>query len=467
METIVLLISVVILTLSIFIFFKKNNPKNLLTEQDNNKEREQFKYQLGQALGKIELLEQEKNYTFKNFQDEKNNLQKQLAEEREKTAQANQQLESSRAYFKAQREKIADLENFYQKAKIEFENVSNKLLDEKTAKFTEQNRLNLDGILNPLKEKIKDFEEKVDKTYRAEAEERNVLKGSIQQLFDMNQKISQEAHNLTKALKGDTKKQGNWGELILERVLESSGLVNGENYTTQGKELQLTNDDGKRFKPDVVIHLPDSKDIVIDSKVSLTAYEKLVNEDNDEQKEVYLKQHIESIKNHVKELASKSYEDLRRKDGSKLDSPDFVLLFMPIESSFSIALRYENELFDYAWSKKIVIVTPTTLLATLKTVESIWRQDKQTKNALKIAEQAGTLYEKFANFVEDLDKVGNSLDKAQEHYGNAMKKLTTGRGNLVVSTEKLKELGAKTRKQIDNKYVEDADTINNNPLLSQ
>lgn len=337
----------------------------------------------------------------------------------------------------AQKKELEELQSRFTK---EFENLANKILDEKSQKFTEQNKINLDSILNPLKEKIKDFELKVENSYKAEAAERNSLKGEIKNLVELNKQISEEANNLAKALKGDTKKQGNWGEMILEKILERSGLVKDREYKTQ---VSTKNESGDRQQPDVVLFLPDNKHIIIDAKVSLVAYEQFVNAASDEEREGFIKDHIASVKNHIKILSEKSYQS-----SADFFSPDFVLLFMPIESSFSIAVQADQELFSYAWDKKIVIVSPSTLLATLLTISSLWKQERQTRNALEIAEQGGKLYDKFVAFVEDLTAVGKKMDDAKANYVEAMKKLSEGRGNLVSSTEKLKILGAKNSKQI-------------------
>jgi DNA recombination protein RmuC len=343
-------------------------------------------------------------------------------------------------------EQKAELTEIQQKFKTEFENLASKILEEKTQKFTEQNKNNLDIILNPLKEQIKEFGDKVDKTYKAEAAERNSLKGEIKSLVDLNKQISQEANNLAKALKGDTKKQGNWGEIILEKVLERSGLQKDVEYKTQVSTL---NDEGKRIQPDVVVFLPENKHIIIDSKVSLVAYEAFVNASSEEEKAQYISEHIGSVKSHIKGLSEKKYQH-----SEEFSSPDFVLLFMPIESSFSLAIQADNEIFGYAWERNIVIVSPTTLLATLRTISSLWKQERQTKNTLEIAKQGGALYDKFVGFTEDLVAIGKSMDSAKLSYEAAMKKISTGTGNLIKRTEELKKLGAKATKSISQPLIE-------------
>ena len=298
----------------------------------------------------------------------------------------------------------------------------------------------IDELVTPLRTKIKDFEQKVDEVYRTEAAERNSLRGEIKSLVELNQQISKEASNLVLALKGDTKKQGNWGELICEKVLEFSGLRKGIEYKIQES---IEDDDGRRKQPDVIVYLPENKHIIIDSKVSLVAYDRYISAQTDGEHDLALIEHIASVKRHVKELSDKEYSSL-----PLLDSPDFTLLFMPIESSFGLAIQADNELFTYAWDRKIIIVSPSTLLATLRTISSIWKQERQTKNALEIADRAGKMYDKFVGFIEDLIIVGKRMGEAKSGYDDAMKKLSSGPGNLVRQSEQLKEMGAKATKQL-------------------
>lgn len=332
--------------------------------------------------------------------------------------------------------------------KERFENIANKILDEKSQKFIETNRTNLDVILNPLKEKITNFEQKVEQTYTNEAKERHSLKDEVKNLVELNTKLNTEAQNLTRALKGDRKKQGNWGELMLDNILESSGLREGMEYE---KQYTTTNDESQRIYPDFVVKLPEHKHLIIDSKVSLVAYERFVNTEDAETQQSAINEHIISVKNHVRDLSDKNYF----KAGG-LNSPDFVLLFMPIESSFAAAIEADADLFNFAWEKKIVIVSPSTLLATLKTVASLWRLEKQNLNAAKIASEAGGLYDKFNGLVEELKKLGNQINTVQGTYKDAFSKLSTGNGNLVSKVQKIKLLGAKTSKQIDLNLVNEA-----------
>lgn len=372
------------------------------------------------------------------------NLDRLLSEERLKVVQLTTEVASKQGVINNYQERLdnqkVEVEGLYSKFKTEFENLSSKILDEKSQKFVDQNRSNLAVILDPLREKLKEFEEKVDMTYKVEAAERNTLKGEIKNLIELNRQISDDANNLARALKGDTKKQGNWGEVILERILERSGLTKGSEYVMQ---YSTTNEEGRRIQPDAVINLPDNKHIVIDSKVSMVAYDAMVNAENDIDRERSLKEHLISVRNHIKNLSEKNYQN-----SEGLSSPDFVLLFMPIESSFGIAVQADVELFTFAWDKKIVIVSPSTLLATLKTVSSIWKHEKQTRNAIEIAQKGGALYDKFKNFVDDLVDVGQKMDASKKSYTEAMNKLVDGSGNIVKRVEELKKLGAKSTKEI-------------------
>ncbi len=391
------------------------------------------------------------NETIYYLKEEKLKLEDELSDLRERFNDERSNLVRAEANVTAYKDKLAQqqksIEELQQKFTLEFSNIANKILDEKSAKFTLQNQTNLDNILNPLKANIKSFEEKVDKVYKVEALERSELKGVIFQLMDQSKQIQTDANNLTKALKGDNKKQGNWGEVILERVLESSGLVIDREYRTQ---TSLNNADGARLQPDVVIDLPDHKNLIVDAKISLVAYEKMVSAESEEEKITFLKQHIASVKAHIDGLASKNYQNLYQ-----INSPDFVLLFMPIESTFSITIQADTELFNYAWNKKVVIVSPTTLLATLRTIASIWKVDRQNKNVFEIAEEAGALYDKFVGFLEDMDKIGKHIGMTQKAHEDAFKKLQYGSGNLIGKVEKIKKLGAKTKstKQIDSKFL--------------
>jgi len=401
-----------------------------------------------QPLLEMKEAEHQKSLTWlkedkQRLEDELNDLRNSFIEERGKVIKAEEMLHAQRHRQAEQEHYIAELQ---QRFKVEFENIANKVLEEKTAKFTEQNRSNMDTILHPLKENIRAFEEKVEKVYKAESDERNVLKGVITQLMTQSKQIQEEANNLTRALKGDTKKQGNWGEVILERVLERSGLVKDREYRIQTSMNALG---GSRMQPDVIIDLPDDKHLIVDAKVSLVAYERFVNAATDEEREIYVKQHLLSIKTHIQGLSGKNYQELYQ-----INSPDFVLLFIPIESSFGIAVQQDAELFNYAWERKVVMVSPSTLLATLRTISSLWKQERQNRNVLEIARLSGSMYDKFVGFLQDMESIGRNIRQSQDAYEKALNKLSTGAGNLSSTSEKIKKLGAKATKQIDTRFLD-------------
>lgn len=431
MEAYLIPLMIIILVLIIISFFKKpagGNHANALLEI---KEQEHQKA--------LNWLKEEKQ----KLEDELTDLRAVFMAERSKVIKSEENLIAQQQKYQEQEKYINELQ---QRFKLEFENIANKILDDKSEKFSLQNRTNMDNILNPLKENIKAFEEKVDKVYKAESDERNVLKGVISQLMDQSKQIQEDANNLTRALKGDNKKQGNWGEVILERVLERSGLIKDREYRIQ---TSLSSSEGSRMQPDVIIDLPDDKHIVIDSKVSLMAYERFVNSDTEEDKELQVKQHLLSIKNHIQGLSGKNYQELYQ-----INSPDFVLLFIPIESSFGIAVQKDAELFNYAWDRRVVIVSPSTLLATLRTIASIWKQERQNRNVLEIARLSGSMYDKFVGFLADMEGIGRNIKLSQDAYDKALNKLSTGSGNLSNTADKIKKLGAKATKQIDTKFLD-------------
>ena len=331
----------------------------------------------------------------------------------------------------------------------EFENLANRIFDDKSQKFTEQNKNNIGELLNPLGEKIKDFEKKVNDVYISEGKERASLKNQLEMLQQLNQQMSKEANNLTKALKGENKTQGNWGEFILESVLEKSGLVKGSEYKIQES---YTNEEGKRLQPDVIINLPENKTLIIDSKVSLNAYERFSSAESDDERLQAAKEHILSLRTHLKGLSGKSYQNIHQ-----IQSLDFVLLFIPIEPAFALAVQSDAGLFNDAFEKNIVIVSPTTLLATLRTVASIWRNEKQSANAIDIAKKAGDLYDKFEGFIKDLIEVGKKIDQTKANYSDAMNKLVDGKGNIINRFEELRKLGAKADKQLPQSLVDRAE----------
>jgi DNA recombination protein RmuC len=451
---VLIIVAIVILLIAVFLFVKKPKAIDAVSADELvrlKNENDTLKISLAKAEERSIGLSGERDKADRLLQEERIrydaaliNLNQELVTEKNRMAKAEES-------FKAQRERLTEqeksIQEIQQKFQLEFQNVANKLLDEKSQKFVETNRANLDVLLNPLKENIKAFEDKVEKVYKAESDERNVLRGEITKLMDLNKLISTEAQNLTKALKGDNKKQGNWGEVILERVLERSGLVKDQEYHLQSS---LTSADGNRLQPDAIINLPDDKHLIIDSKVSLIAYEKLVNCETEEERKLFSIEHVKSIRAHVMGLSAKNYHDLYQ-----INSPDFVLLFIPIESSFSFAVQIDAELFSDAWDKRVVIVSPSTLLATLRTIASIWKQERQNRNVLEIARLSGALYDKFVGFVGDMESIGKNIKQSQSAYDNAISKLTEGNGNLTKTAEKIKGLGAKANKQLDQKYIGD------------
>jgi DNA recombination protein RmuC len=337
-------------------------------------------------------------------------------------------------------EKLTLLKEAREQLKMEFQNLANKIFEDKSQKFTDQNKENLEGVLKPMREQLLDFKKKVEDVYDKESKDRVSLLHEIIHLKTLNERISEDAVNLTNALKGQSKTRGSWGEMILERVLEESGLQKGREYEVQA---MYASEQGQRRHPDVIVHLPEGKDIVIDSKVSLTAYEKYCTADTDDKRDKRLKEHILSVRTHIKALSEKRYEEL---EGIK--TLDFVLMFLPIEGAFWTAIESEQSLFNEAFDKNIMLVSPSTLLATLRIINNIWRYEDQNKNALVIAKKAGDLYDKFVGFVEALDDVGQKIDKARESYQTARNRLTDGRGNLVRRSLELRQLGVKAQKEL-------------------
>lgn len=341
-----------------------------------------------------------------------------------------------------------EVEQLQKKFSEQFEGIANRLFIENSQRIQDQHREKLDTVLNPLKEKIEKFEKKVEETHRESIRENQSLKEQITTLQKLNMSIGEDAKNLTSALKGQTKTQGNWGEFILEKVLERSGLVRGREYEIQ---VSLTTEDGKRYQPDVIINLPEGKHIVIDAKVSLKAYEEYYNTEDETRRQQLLDEHLRSMRNHIKELSSKNYQNIY-----SLKSLDFVLLFVPVEPAFTTAVERDINLFNDAFEKNIIIVSTSTLLATLRTIANIWRQEYTNKNAIEIARQTGDLYDKFVSFTDDLIKIGKTIDSSKELYTEAMKKLATGNGNVVKRVEKIRELGIKTTKNLPQGLIDRA-----------
>ena len=409
----------------------------------NDRKIEQLKSDKTKLEAALEIIKLE--------QDKKEERLSKIQEENLKLNRENSSLKSDYTNLQekllTQKKELEELQKKFQDA---FENLANRIFEEKTSKFTEKNKLNLEEILTPLKEKIREFEAKVEDTHKKNLVSNSALIEQIKSLEKLNKQISDDAENLTKALKGDVKVQGNWGEVILKRLLEESGLREGIEYYSQGKNLNLKSEQGLPSRPDIVVKLPDNKHIIIDSKVSLVAYERLIRVEDEESKERLRKELERSIKSHIDNLHKKHYQQLEG-----LNTPDFVFLFMPIEASFTIALHPDSSLFRDALEKNIIIVGPSGLLATLRTIESIWKQENQTKNALEIARQSGNLYDAFSRLLEDIEKIGVNIKRADDSYRSALKRIKTGRGNLVSRVENLKRLGAKTSKEIPEKFKGD------------
>lgn len=420
--------------------------KSKLQKQRADFEREKLISEQNFLQGKFNLEKEKSLFEDRNLSllKEKEELNQQIQLFRTENGIQGQQLARAEADFGNLQEKLEtqkkEMENLQLKFTTEFENIASKILKQNTEDFSKSNQKGMNEMLLPLKEKIQLFEKKVEDTYEKGLKDQTDLKAELKKLHDLNLKISDEANNLTRALKGDVKKQGNWGEMILERILERSGLAEGREYI---KQESVLSENGQRFQPDVVIHLPDQKHIVVDSKVSLVAYERLVNAENEKDRPAFVKEHLQSVRSHIKILSEKHYQH-----SPNFNSPDFVLLFIPIESSFSIAVQEDQELFTYAWDNKVVIVSPSTLLATLRTIASIWQQENQTRNAIEIARQGGALYDKFVSFISDMESIGKSLESTRKTYDQAVGKLYVGSGNLVRRAENIKKLGAKTTKEL-------------------
>ena len=343
-------------------------------------------------------------------------------------------------------EKLALLQSAREELTHQFKNLANDILEEKSKRFSEQNQQSLCQLLDPLKTKLQEFQGKVEQVYVQEGKDRSALAEQVRQLMELNKTVSQEANNLTKALKGSNKTQGNWGELVLERVLEGSGLRKGEEYDVQESH---TLPDGRRLQPDVVVHLPDDRHLVIDAKATLVAYEDYANAEDEKHRDAALKRHLDAVRSHIKGLSDKNYQDLYG-----LKSLDFVLMFIPIEPAFMLAVTHDRDLFMDAWNKNVLLVSPSTLLFVVRTVANLWRQEAQTRNAQDIAKRGAELYDKLAGFVEDMESLGTRLNQAQKDYDGAINKLSTGRGNLIRQAEMLKKLGVKPSKSLPAPMVE-------------
>lgn len=348
----------------------------------------------------------------------------------------------------ASKEKLELLKNAEEQLSHRFKTLAGEILEDKSKRFTEQNQTNLQQLLDPLKTKITEFQGEVHKVYVQEGKDRSALAEQVKQLMALNSQLSKDAHDLTSALKGQAKAQGNWGELILERVLEASGLRKGHEYDVQESHSR---EDGSRAQPDVVVHLPGERHLIIDAKVSLTAYEEHANAETDAQRDAALKRHLESVRKHVQELSAKNYQQLYG-----LKSLDFVLMFIPVEPAFMLAISHDGDLWQDAWKKNVLLVSPSTLLFVVRTVAHLWRQEQQNRNAQEIASRGAELYNKLAGFVGDLDTLGERLKQAQNAYDGAYNKFTSGRGNVIRQAEMLKELGIKPTKQLPPELTESA-----------
>lgn len=394
-----------------------------------------------QAVLNQQLTDERNRYQL--LQSEKQELNKQMMEITAARAQAEAKQEALHHRLEDQKKELEELHKSMQE---QFRNIATDILQKSSNHVQEEHRVRLNDILMPLREKIDRFETQVTRTNEERIREHQSMREQLTVLQQMNKTIGDEARNLVSALKGQTKTQGNWGEMILEKVLESSGLVKGREYFVQ---TSLNDEEGKRLQPDVIIHLPEQRHLVVDSKVSLIAYERYCNATDEAQKESLLRDHILSLKKHIRDLSSKNYQSLYG-----INSLDFVLLFVPVEPAFTAAIEQDPEIYNDAFSRNIVVVSTSTLLATLRTIANIWRMEYQNKNTLEIARQAGALYDKFASLVDDLIKVGAKMEDAKGAYDESMKKLHTGKGNLVNKVEELKKLGLKASKQVNPKFIE-------------
>jgi len=444
--------------------------KNEKLENELLQKHEELKLLSQECKSLVNDLSETKSITasLKTLNEEKN---KEIEELRIELSELNIELRDLNKILTTKKEEIISLEekNKYSEEKLlkqkeeiekigekfsnEFKVLANTILDEKSKKFTEQNQMNLKTLLAPLDENIKEFKKKVEETYDKESKQRFSLEEKIKELVELNQQISEEAHNLTHALKGSSKTQGDWGEMILETILENSGLEKNREFFVQeflrdeaGNTIKDT--EGKKMQPDVLIRYPDGRNVIIDSKVSLTAYERYANSDKEAERDQALKQHLLSIKNHIDGLSSKNYDHYTK-------SLDFVMMFIPVEPAYLVAVKNDKELWNYAYKKKILLISPTNLIAALKLVADLWKREHQNRNAYEIAERGGKLYDKFVSFLESLEDVGNNIERARKSYDTAFNQLKDGRGNIIGQVEKLKELGVKAQKSIPPNLIED------------
>ena len=435
-EVLLIIIGIVFITGFVVLFFKlgKTGSKGVTEE-------------VAQLLKQIELLNNDKSTKEERarmLQNQLDHASMQIKDKDTAILELNNKLSTSIAEYSNLQKKLdeqkADIERLQDKFRIEFKNLANEILEEKTQKFTEQNKIKLDEILKPLSEKIRDFEKKVEETYDKESKQRFSLEREIKNLTDLNQQISKEASNLTNALKGQAKTRGNWGEIILESILEKSGLTLDREFFIQ---QSYTNEHGKRLQPDVIVAYPGERNVVIDSKVSLIAYERYASAETKEEQDLAARDHLLSVRNHITDLSSKNYQDIYA-----LKSLDFVMLFMPIEPAYMLAMQNDPNLWNWAYDRRILLISPTNLIAALRMIANLWRVEYQNKNAMEIARQSGELYDKFTGFLEDLQDIGTKIDATRKVYDASMNKLSTGKGNLIRRVENIKSLGAKAGKEI-------------------
>jgi DNA recombination protein RmuC len=411
-------------------------------------ERDKAAFELKQSHGKL-MAAMEKLRYFEAVSQEKLQLSGLLDSAREETAQLKADLREQEARHqeesKAAQEKLQLLEQAEQRLKQQFEQLASQLFEAKTAKVDQQNKLSLEGLLTPLKEQLEGFKKQVSDSFGAEAKERHTLVHEIRNLQQLNEQMTREAVNLTQALKGDNKQQGNWGEVVLARVLAESGLREGHEYETQ---VSLQNEAGKRYQPDVIVHLPDDKQVVVDSKMALVAYERFFNADSDDERQQALSSHLTALRAHIKGLSQKDYHQLKG-----IQSLDYVLMFIPVEPAFQLAIEADPSLVSDAMEQNIILVSPTTLLVALRTIDNLWRNERQNQNAQLIAERAAKLYDKLRLFLTDMEQLGSSLDKASQTYQGAMNKLLTGRGNVLRQAESFKALGVEVKRPMPDSLI--------------
>ncbi|TRZ73701.1 MAG: DNA recombination protein RmuC [Bacteroidetes bacterium] len=443
-EVIAIILGVAVILALILFWLKLNKASG----KPGNEELEEIKQQAATLYAeklagesKIQMLGEQARYSLQIIKEKEETivgLNRQVAGLGTENKRLIEDLQTKQAAIEASEEKL----------RIAFKNLANEILEEKTQKFTEQNRTKLEEILKPLGEKILSFEKKVEEAYHKESNERFSLVNEIKRLAELNQQISQEASNLTQALKGQSKTRGNWGEIILESILEKSGLVKDREYFVQ---QSYTNAEGKRLQPDVVVVYPGDRSVIIDSKVSLNAYERYASSEIKEEQDTALREHVQAIRNHVNDLSSKNYQDLYQ-----IKSLDFVMMFLPIEPAYMLAMQNDPNLWSFAYDRRILLISPTNLIAALKMIVNLWRVEYTNKNAVEIARQSGELYDKFKGFVDDLEDIGKKINATRGSYDDAMNKLTTGKGNLLRRAEKIRELGAKTSKELPKNLLDKA-----------